>query len=202
MSRTRNALLVAAALGFGACSGAGRDGGANGETAESLTSYTQRLNAPWGNTDGKGHYQRIALKDDATYVALTAAGQERGSWSVTKPLIGAGKLTIVPTDPPGPSVVYSTSLSWFGGKLTLTSGKTKACYDTIADGLLRHRHRLQRPALRQADGELRQRPARRQHLRRRRHLRQQVRRRRPAAGQPAPRRWRVTAGRPAHVIRC
>jgi hypothetical protein len=134
MSRTTNALLVAVALGFGACSGEVSDGAANGETAESLTSYTQRLNAPWGNTDGKGHYQRIALKDDATYVALTAAGQERGSWSVSKPLIGAGKLTIVPTDPPGPSVVYATSLSWFGGKLTLTSGKTKACYDTLPDG--------------------------------------------------------------------
>lgn len=133
---SRKAILVAFALGLTACSGQVTDGGAGGETAESLTSYTQRLNAAWVNTDGKGHYQRIALKDDATYVALTAAGQERGSWAVVKPLFGSGKLTITPTDPAGPAVVYSTSLSWFGfgDNLTLTSGKQKACYDTLADG--------------------------------------------------------------------
>src|SRR3954471_14002613 len=107
MSRIPNRLiLVVAALGLGACSGQVTDGSAGGETAESLSSYTIRLNAAWVNSDGKGHYPRIALKDDATYVALTAAAQERGSWSVVKPLFGSGKLTLTPTDPPGPPVLY------------------------------------------------------------------------------------------------
>ena len=134
MSRTRNALLVAAALGFGACSGQVSDGGANGETAESLTSYTQRLNAAYVNTDGKGHYQRIALKDDATYIALTKGGEERGRYSVYKPLFGSGQLTIMPEEPPGPSMLYYTSLAWFGGGLKLTSGKLKADYQQLSTG--------------------------------------------------------------------
>lgn len=123
--------VVAVALGFGACGGQVTDG-ATAEAGESLSSYTQRLNGAYRNTDGKGHYQRLALKDDATYVALTSTGQERGGYVVYKPWIGAGQLTLTPTS--GAPVTYATTLSWLTGKLTLTSGKTDASYDVLADG--------------------------------------------------------------------
>jgi hypothetical protein len=131
MSKGRT--LVAAALALGACGGQ-ITSDTTGESGEALSSYTQRIIGAYLNTDGKGHYQRIALKDDATYVALTAAGQERGQWSVVKPFFGAGHLTILPSDPSGPTLEYDTSLAWFGGGLTLKSGKSRLCYETIAQG--------------------------------------------------------------------
>ena len=129
----RATIVVAVALGFGACGGQVTDG-TSAEAGESLSSYTQRLNGAYRNTDGKGHYQRLALKDDATYLGLNSAGQERGSYVVEKPWIGAGQLTLTPTAPSGAPVTYATSLSWFTGKLTLTSGKTHAGYDSLDDG--------------------------------------------------------------------
>lgn len=131
MSKGR--ILIAAALLLGACGGQ-ISSESTGEGGEAFSSYLQRIIGAYVNTDGKGHYQRIALKDDATYVALTAAGQERGQWSVVKPFFGAGKLTIMPSDPPGPTLEYETSLAWFGGALTLKSGKTRLCYETLDQG--------------------------------------------------------------------
>jgi hypothetical protein len=126
-------ILMVAALGLGACGGQVGDGN-TAEQGESLTSYTQRMISAYENHDGKGHYRRIALKDDATYLGLTSAGEERGSWVVTKPWIGPGHLTLTPTDPAGPPLQYETSLSWFTGRLTLTSGKVEACYQTLSSG--------------------------------------------------------------------
>jgi hypothetical protein len=125
--------IMAALFAASGCGGQVAGGG-TGEAGESLSSYTQRLNDAYVNTDGKGPYLRIALKDDATYVALTKSGQERGTWSVQKPFFGPGQLTITPTEPAGAVAHYETSLSWLGGHLKLTSGKTTACYDVLEHG--------------------------------------------------------------------
>jgi hypothetical protein len=128
-----HAFTVAAALGLAACGGqVGPDD--VDEQGESFSSYNQRLIGAYQNSDGKGHYPLIAIKDDATYLALTDAGQERGSYTLYKPWFGAGQLTLTPTDPPGPAALYYTSLAWFGGGLKMTHNNVTAQYQSLSSG--------------------------------------------------------------------